>query len=412
MKDALFPEWTDVFGFIIGAFVGSFLNMVIYRLPRGLSFNEPKRSFCPKCKHPLDWIDLIPLLSWLSTKGRCRYCKAPIALRYELVETLNGLLFAGVWWRFMSGVAQPDLVSAAAYALIVSALVAIIFIDWELYIIPDELNAFLFIVALVYAGVTRHWVPALEGALLGWALIWGMALLGRLAFGKDAMGDGDIKMMRGVGALLGPLLLLANLGVAVVLGLIGGITGLVIAARQKRVEESQSASASEDPPPEPSPVWVVLLCGVWYLLCLDVVALFVKSLDRWVSSLLPKEALEEEQDDWKPSATTIPFGPYLAAGALACMLFGPQIEKQLIAYWDNATGRSPQVSMLERSLGRKPWKIWQPSADSKRERSNKEHTSNICNLTSGARFGTGGRIGMPEEHFESIGRLMSRESGV
>src|SRR5579862_2509331 len=150
MKDALFPEWTAVFGFIIGAFVGSFLNMAIYRLPRNLSFSEPKRSFCPNFKHSLDWIDLIPLVSWASTRGRCRYCKEPIAVRYETVEILNGLLFAGIWWRFIGGLSQPDVLSAGAYALIVCGLVAIIFIDWELYIIPDELNAFVFIVAIVY----------------------------------------------------------------------------------------------------------------------------------------------------------------------------------------------------------------------------------------------------------------------
>jgi leader peptidase (prepilin peptidase)/N-methyltransferase len=351
MKDALFPEWTAVIGFMLGAFFGSFLNMVIYRLPRGLSFNEPKRSFCPKCKHSLDWIDLIPLGSWLSTRGRCRYCKEPVAVRYFVVELLNGCLFAGIWYRFMAGRPEPDLLSAIAYALIVCALVAIIFIDGELYIIPDELNAFIFIVALLFAGLAHRWVPALQGALLGWGIIWGIALLGRVGFGKDAMGDGDIKMMRGVGALLGPLLLIANVGLAVILGLIGGIVGILWsrrAASRPRLEPPSSQLEGETPGPihhpgevdapyTPTPVWVVLLSGVWYFLCLDVVGLFFKPLDRWIVSKLPQEVVEEE-DDWQPSATTIPFGPYLALGAIFCMLFGSSIQGALNAYWQNATG--------------------------------------------------------------------------
>lgn len=393
MKDALFPEWTVVLGFIFGAFVGSFLNMLIYRLPRGLSFVDPQRSFCPKCKHALDWIDLMPLLSWLSTRGRCRYCREPVAVRYELVELLNGLLWAGIWWRFMSDRSQPDLISGSAYALAASALVAIIFIDWELYIIPDELNAFLLAVGLVYAALTGRIILALEGALLGWALIWGMALLGRLAFGKDAMGDGDIKMMRGIGALIGPLLLLANMGIAVVLGLFGGIIGMLLAARAARRAAAPEPEADE-PPYEPTPIWVVFFCGVWYLLCLDVVSLFVKPLDRWVARILPNEAVEEE-DDWKPSATTIPFGPYLATGALVCMLFGPQIERSMRSYWANATGRGAEQSNESSGLGRKPWEICQQTPDMKGERSEPGVTSILCKVASTAIDTTTGPSGCP-----------------
>jgi leader peptidase (prepilin peptidase)/N-methyltransferase len=354
MKDALFPPWTAIFGFFIGAFVGSFLNMVIYRLPRGLSFGEPKRSFCPKCKHSLDWPDLFPLLSWLSTKGRCRYCKEPVAVRYFLVELLNAFLFMGIWLRFMSGRENPDLISASCFALATSALVAIIFIDWELYIIPDELNAFLLVVGLAYAGLTKHFEAGVFGALLGWGLIWGIALLGRLVFGKDAMGDGDIKMMRGVGALIGPLLLLANVGIAVVLGLIGGVAGLLITGVASRQVDRFEAEEDEKAVPGPTPVWVVFFVGVWYLLCLDVIALFVKPLQEWVSKILPAEVVDEE-DDWQPSATTIPFGPYLAAGALVCMLFGAQIEHAMKDYWANATGKPAAQSASRSGLGRNSW---------------------------------------------------------
>jgi len=342
MKDALFPPWTSVIGFVLGAFFGSFLNMVIYRLPRNLSFSEPKRSFCPNCKHSLDWIDLAPILSWVSTGGNCRYCKKPISPRYMYVEILTGFLFAGVWFRYMCLAPNPDVKTAGFYAFVVCCLVAVIFIDAEMFIIPDEINAAIFVAAVVYQGIQGQWITALEGALLGWGLLWGIALLGRLLFGKDAMGDGDIKMMRGIGALIGPTLLLANIAIAVVLGLIGGIAGMVIARRRKKGQES-AAPEVDDPPYEPTPIWLVFLSGAWYLLCLDIVSLVVPPLDKWIASKLPAETVDEE-DDWKPTATTIPFGPYLAAGALLCMLFQAEITTAMQNYWNKRTGRDAALN--------------------------------------------------------------------
>jgi hypothetical protein len=101
-------------------------------------------------------------------------------------------------------------------------------------------------------------------------------------------------------------------------------------------------------------VWVVLFVGVWYLFCLDVLAIFIKHLERWMNKFLPSEVVEEE-DDWKPGATTIPFGPYLAAGALVCMLFGPDIEHRMRDYWSNATGRTVEQSNSANHLGRNVW---------------------------------------------------------
>lgn len=377
----MFPSWSWVLGFIIGAAMGSFLNMVIWRLPRGISFVNPSRSYCPKCKHPLGSIDLIPLLSWLSTGGKCRYCKAPVASRYFWVEVLTGSLFAAVWWRYL--IVGEDPLRAGFYMAAVALLVAIIFIDAELFIIPDEINALLLVVGITLATMQGTLMTAIWGALLGWGLLFGIQLLGRLAFGKDAMGDGDIKMMRGVGALLGPALVVADVGIAVVLGLVGGLAGIALSKRKQpepvaAVTSGQASSvpsagephgggATEvnlDPSaplyaaspaadsaatPEttpvlaaeaeymPTPVPLVLFAGVYYLLCLDIVALFVKPLERWAMSLYPPGFFQEEkvgaEDDWKPSATTIPFGPYLAAGALVCLLFAAAIQKGMSDYF-------------------------------------------------------------------------------
>ena len=354
VEPTLLP-WTAVVGFILGALTGSFLNMLIWRLPRGKSLVDPAHSICPICGHKLSALDLMPILSWLRTGGKCRHCGAPIAVRYLLVELLVGGLFATIWLQTMTVAIDPHWLDFFAYAAAAAILVAIVFIDWELYIIPDELNAALLVVGVAYGASQGHFREAVVGAFLGWALIWGFVLLGRLAFGKDAMGDGDIKMMRGVGALLGPTLLLANVGLGVVLGLIGGIVGLMIEARNAK-GSPEAPPSEEEPPMEATPVRLVLLAGVIYLFCIDVIALFVKPLQGWLYAQFGEEKTDTEEDtenkedDWKPSATTIPFGPYLAAGALICMLAGRPIRQGMKAYWDNATGAPTRAAL--RASGR------------------------------------------------------------
>ena len=330
-QSLLFPAWTASIGFIFGAFFGSFLNMVIYRLPRGLSFVEPSRSFCPTCKHSLNSRDLMPIVSWSLAKGKCRYCAEPVASRYFWVEVLMGSLFGAIWYCYLT--LNYDPLRAGFYALMAACLVAVIFIDWELYIIPDELNAAILVVAVAYHAFDNSLMVALSGGLLGWGLLFGITLLGRIGFGKDAMGDGDTKMMRGVGALLGPWLLVGNLGIAVVAGLVGGIAGILIDKRKALPESADATAAEEEEAPyEPTPIPLVIFAGAMYVLCIDVFALFIPPLRRYLEAKFPSETLEEE-DDWKPSATTIPFGPYLAIGALICMLAAHAIEAALKAYF-------------------------------------------------------------------------------
>src|SRR5689334_17322278 len=93
--------WTWVVGLFLGATIGSFLNVVIYRMPRGLSLSDPPRSFCPKCKHELGFWDLFPLLSWLLLRGKCRYCQAKVSARYFFVELVNGSIWAGIWYQYL-----------------------------------------------------------------------------------------------------------------------------------------------------------------------------------------------------------------------------------------------------------------------------------------------------------------------
>ncbi|MCH8979128.1 MAG: prepilin peptidase, partial [Armatimonadetes bacterium] len=93
----MFPELSWVLGFWIGAAVGSFLNVVIYRLPRGMSVNKPANSFCPSCKHRLTALDLVPLLSWVFLRGKCRHCGSKISSRYFIVELINASIWALIW---------------------------------------------------------------------------------------------------------------------------------------------------------------------------------------------------------------------------------------------------------------------------------------------------------------------------
>src|SRR3954454_10828873 len=117
----------------LGAAVGSFLNVCIYRLPLDLSVNEPRRSFCPSCKQQLTWYQNVPLLSWLFLRGKCAHCGTRIAFRYFAVELLTALLFLCVWRTFPWQV-------AIAYWVFVSLLIAATFIDFEHFIIPDEIT--------------------------------------------------------------------------------------------------------------------------------------------------------------------------------------------------------------------------------------------------------------------------------
>ncbi|RYD33327.1 MAG: prepilin peptidase, partial [Verrucomicrobiaceae bacterium] len=178
----------------IGACVGSFLNVVIYRVPLGLSVNEPKRSFCPKCRKPIPMRRNIPLLSWLLLRGKCADCGAPIAFRYFAVELLTAVAFTAIWWVFPPAVVLPLWVMAAL-------VISITFIDAEHLIIPTGLTWAGSVAGLagcvlwpqlpVMAGTAGDWKSGLLQGGIGWAVgffgLWVVVELGKMAFGKKAM---------------------------------------------------------------------------------------------------------------------------------------------------------------------------------------------------------------------------------
>ena len=184
------PTYEFLFGafaFVIGAAVGSFLNVCIYRWPVDLSINRPRRSFCPNCKQPIPWHQNLPLISWLVLRGRCANCGAKISFRYFAVELVTALLFLAIWQNFPWQV-------AIAYWVFVSFLVIGTFIDFEHFIIPDRVT-----IGGVIAGVVCSVaVPALMqtdsplaagvrsflAAALGYVILLIVLEAGKIAFGR------------------------------------------------------------------------------------------------------------------------------------------------------------------------------------------------------------------------------------
>jgi len=177
----------STFAFVLGAAVGSFLNVCIYRWPVDLSINRPRRSFCPQCKQPIPWHQNLPLVSWLALGGRCANCGAKIAFRYFAVELVTALLFLAIWERFPWQI-------AIAYWIFVSFLIIGTFIDFEHFIIPDRVTiggtiagvacsvvvpALMQTDSRVAAGVRA----ALAGAL-GYVILWIVLEAGKIAFGR------------------------------------------------------------------------------------------------------------------------------------------------------------------------------------------------------------------------------------
>ncbi len=240
---ALFLADPAVFAFVAGIFglmIGSFLNVVIHRLPlmmerdwaaqcaelreeaplvyEPLSLARP-RSRCPKCGHPISALENIPLLSWLVLRGRCRACSAPISARYPLVEAITGALFAYTAWHFGFGLAAMGAMVFAA------ALIALTGIDLDTQLLPDDITLPVLWLGLLlnvfgtYTDIKSAVIGAAAGYLSLWSVYWGF----KLATGKEGMGYGDFKLLAALGAWLGwqmlPLTILLSSAVGAVIGI-------------------------------------------------------------------------------------------------------------------------------------------------------------------------------------------------
>ncbi|HET9133950.1 MAG TPA: prepilin peptidase [Gemmatimonadales bacterium] len=183
---------------VFGLLLGSFLNVCIVRWPALESVVSP-RSRCPQCGNLIAWHDNIPVLSWLALGGKCRHCTLPIPIRYPLVELATGLVWLWAAWQYGPAL---EMLRAATFGTI---LLGIAMTDAREYIIPDEfsLGGAAIGLAFAFAGGELPWREALLGAAVGYGLLWAIAVIGTKAFGEDAMGGGDVKMMAMLGAFLG-----------------------------------------------------------------------------------------------------------------------------------------------------------------------------------------------------------------
>ena len=224
---------------IVGLCVGSFLNVVIYRVPAGMRLDKPS-SHCPKCNYTLRWYDNIPILSYIILGGKCRSCKQKISFRYTAVEILNMLAWLVSVWMFW----EDSIVFTIVHALASSLLICVAFIDLEHMLVFDR-----FVVMLAGLGVVAvffdpnyGWLSHVIGGAVGFAIFYGVHALFYYGLKKDALGGGDIKLSMAVGLLLGWQRLLLG----VLLASVSASVILLIWARKRQQAEEQTQEAGEE----------------------------------------------------------------------------------------------------------------------------------------------------------------------
>jgi len=237
---------------IFGLMVGSFLNVVIYRLPKIMeqewhnnclelqgkdipaqqqfTLSKP-RSSCPHCGHKIKAFENVPVISYLLLRGRCSACKTPISIRYPLVEALTGALIGLTSWQF-------GYTSATLFAWVfVFALISLTFIDFDTQLLPDDITLPLLWLGLLFnlnSGFTNL-ESAVIGAMAGYLMLWSVFWLFKLIRGKEGMGYGDFKLLAAIGAWFGWKMLPAVILLSSTLGAIIGIALIVMTKRSKEV---------------------------------------------------------------------------------------------------------------------------------------------------------------------------------
>jgi leader peptidase (prepilin peptidase) / N-methyltransferase len=320
--------------FVLGCVVGSFLNVCIYRMPRDRSVVAPP-SHCPQCGARLTGVDLVPLLSFLLLGRKCRHCGGPISWRYFLVEFLTGLVFVAVACFHP---ATWSLLPALAFAAV---LIALTFTDLDHQIIPDQL-VWAGIVAAVAHGAlaTGPALPSLHlpglaaplprlgavalGAALGPLAFLLIGALARLLFGREGMGLGDVKLAVAIGGMLGPTLSMLSYGLAV---LAGAMLGLVLVG----------------------PAWVTFLAR-WLRF----------ALRRLTAGAARRGTLSGPM---RPPHTMMPFGPFMAAGALVALLCPAGLPKEAGRVWKWYVGKWELPRQVQQGGGVafRPVNVWRPS---------------------------------------------------
>lgn len=229
-----FQLYLDFCVFVFGAIVGSFLNVCIHRMPREESIINPP-SHCPHCGARILWRHNIPLVTWLALKGKARCCGASITPRYFIVELITAGLFLALWVKCGMTWVTP------VYWVLVAGLIAATFIDFEHYIIPNEITYGGIVVGLLLSGLVpalqftdnsgASLLRALAGAATGGLTLLAIAMAGEWFFKKEAMGMGDVKLLAGIGAFLGWK---SALFIVFMSSMIGGVVGVALVIGSKK----------------------------------------------------------------------------------------------------------------------------------------------------------------------------------
>ena len=238
--------------FVLGLLVGSFLNVVIYRLPKMLESDWQlqcaelrgdvvaapavynlwmPRSACPNCGHPISALENIPVISWLALRGRCRDCGTAIGLRYPTVELLAALLAAALAWKY-----GPNLMLAGSLILL-WALVVLAFIDLDTTLLPDTLTLPLLWLGLLFNlfGTFTTLQSAVIGAMAGYLSLWLVYWAFKLVTGKEGMGYGDFKLLAAIGAWLGWELLPVTILLSSLVGALAGLLMIALVRHDRRI---------------------------------------------------------------------------------------------------------------------------------------------------------------------------------
>jgi len=249
-------RFLSIFTFLFGLVFGSFLNVVIYRVPRELSVVKP-RSACPNCGAAIRGYDNIPVISWIVLRGRCRNCRTPISPRYASVELLCGFLFVSAYYYAAPLTTQLSILTLLKFCLFFFLLLGLIFIDFEHHLLPDVLTLPGFAAGLIFSifipvgglphALTRrllalNWplgaislVEAIIGAAMGALFIYGVGEIYFRVRHIEGMGFGDVKLMAMVGAFLGAKLALFTIFTGALLGSIFGLIATLAVWRKRLV---------------------------------------------------------------------------------------------------------------------------------------------------------------------------------
>lgn len=319
LVDTLLTWWLAA----VGLSVGSFLNVVIARLPHGQSVVKP-RSRCPHCGHQLPWYQNIPVLSWLMLRGRCAGCKAPISPRYIFVELLTGALFLAAASRYGF---NWTLVSALVCLCLV---VPLIFIDAEHWILPFELTlpaiamGILLALPLGLSAVEFATVGALAGFVAFRALEW----VGWWVTGREALGAGDKYLLAAIGTQVGWKALFVVILFSSLQGAVVGLIRLRLTGRAGPAASNPEADVEEASPSsrEPlTPAFTAPGLAWWKRIALFPYTVFLQD----IPDAPPPDEDTGSEAEWQPQANNLPFGPWIGLAGIEVMLLGPWLTRAL-----------------------------------------------------------------------------------